>query len=109
MQRDRLIDDAGEVKVDTSAESDPDQTIRKIQQVKPAALAPAEPSGADQFVAAQASQVEAKARQNKSKREQADNPAEKAGDHQDHQAPGAPPGRRPYSAEAVGQTLNIAE
>jgi hypothetical protein len=36
-----------------------------------------------------------------------DNPAEKAGDHQDPQAPGALPGRRPYGAEAVGQTLNI--
>jgi len=45
---------------------------------------------------------------NVSKLELADTQAEKTGDHQDRQAPGAMPGRRPYSAEAVGQTLNIA-
>jgi hypothetical protein len=76
----------GEVKVDTSAESDPDQTIRKMQQVKQAVLAPAEPSGADQSVAARASQVEAQARQEKSKLEQADTEAEKADGRKGRQA-----------------------
>jgi hypothetical protein len=104
----RMYAVGGEVKVDTSAESDPDQTIRKMQQVKRAALAPAEPSGADQSVAARASQVEAQARQETSKFEQADTQAEKAGDHQGRPVTGAMPGRRPYSAETVGQTLNIA-
>lgn len=104
----RMYAVGGEVKIDTSAESDPDQTIRKMQQVRRAALAPAEPSGADQSVAAQASQIEAQARLDKRKREHADNPTEKADDHQGLQAPGASPGRQPYSAEVVGQTLNIA-
>lgn len=100
----RMYAVGGEVKVDTSAESDPDQTIRKMQQVKQAALAPAEPSGADQSVAARASQVEAQARQEKSKLEQADTEAEKADGQKGRQASGV---RRPYSAEVVGQSLNI--
>jgi hypothetical protein len=55
----------GEVKIDTSAERDPDQTIRKMQQVKRAALAPANPSGTDRAVAARASQIELQARMEK--------------------------------------------
>ncbi|WP_323795759.1 putative metalloprotease CJM1_0395 family protein [Nisaea sp.] len=47
----------GEVPIETSpVAGDPDATIRKLQQVRNAALAPAEPSAADQAIAAQASQ-----------------------------------------------------
>jgi hypothetical protein len=52
----------GEVKIDLSSEKTPEATIRKMQQVRRAALAPAQPSGADRSVAAQASQIEAQAR-----------------------------------------------
>jgi len=52
----------GEVKIDTSREKDPKDTIRKMQQVKRAALAPSQPSGQDRSVAARASQIEAEAR-----------------------------------------------
>jgi hypothetical protein len=52
----------GEVKIDTSRENDPQATIRKMQKVRRAALAPAQPSGQDRSVAAQASQIEAEAR-----------------------------------------------
>lgn len=46
---------SGEVSIDTSTvPGDPEATIRKMQTVKAAALAPAEPSGQDQAVAAQA-------------------------------------------------------
>lgn len=55
----------GEVKIDTSPAKDPDQTIAKMQQVRRAALAPAQPSSTDRSVAAQASQVEAQARSEK--------------------------------------------
>lgn len=45
----------GSVSIDTSPiAGDPDATIRKMQQVRAAALAPADPSGQDQAVAAQA-------------------------------------------------------
>ena len=47
----------GEVPIDVSPISgDPEATILKLEQVRRAALAPAEPSSADQAVAAQASQ-----------------------------------------------------
>jgi hypothetical protein len=52
----------GEVKIDLSKENTSDATIRKMQQVRRAALAPAQPSGTDRSVAAQASQIEAQAR-----------------------------------------------
>ena len=96
----------GEVKIDTSAESDPDQTIRKMQQVKRAALAPAEPSGTDRAVAAQAGKVEAQARQEKIKIEKEEQQETEEGDAVTQMS--AMPGKRPYSADAVGLTLNIA-
>lgn len=52
----------GEVKIDTSKENDPEATIRKMQKVREAALAPAQPSATDRSVAAKASQIEAEAR-----------------------------------------------
>lgn len=56
----------GEVSIDTSPESTPEATISKMQQVKVAALAPAEPSSQDRSVAASATQQIAKAMQEKS-------------------------------------------
>lgn len=53
----------GEVSIDTSAvEGDPQATINKAQVIIKAALAPAEPSGQDKAVAAQARQMMASAR-----------------------------------------------
>jgi len=96
----------GEVKIDTSAESDPDQTIRKMQQVKRAALAPAEPSGTDRSVAAQAGKIEAQARQEKTKLDKEEK--QDAENEDATQISGVMSGRRPYSAEAVGLALDIA-
>lgn len=53
----------GEVSIDTSAvEGDPSATIRKMQQVRRAATAPADPSSQDRQVAAEAGRIEAQAR-----------------------------------------------
>ena len=53
----------GEVQIDTSAVSgDPKATIEKAQQIRRAALAPANPSSQDRAVAAQATSTEARAR-----------------------------------------------
>lgn len=53
----------GEVSIDTSAvDGDPQATIAKAQQVIRAALAPADPSGQDRAVAAQAAQLAVRAR-----------------------------------------------
>ena len=57
----------GEVSIDVSEENSPAATIRKMEQVKAAALAPADPSSQDQSVAAKASMIAMKARQEASK------------------------------------------
>ena len=57
----RLYAVAGEVPIDVSPEKDPEATVKKMQQVIAAALAPADPSPQDYRVAALASQQMAKA------------------------------------------------
>lgn len=52
----------GEVSLDTSSPSDPEQALAKAQQIRTAALAPTQPSGQDRAVAAQATQAAAQAR-----------------------------------------------
>jgi hypothetical protein len=52
----------GEVSIDISEASTPEETIRKAQQVKAAALAPAEPSAQDLSVATEATQIALEAR-----------------------------------------------
>lgn len=52
----------GEVSIDVSKENEPAATIAKMRQVRAAAMAPAEPSGQDRSVAAEASKIEAEAR-----------------------------------------------
>ena len=52
----------GEVPVDIGPAGTPEETIKKAQTVRRAALAPAQPSGQDQSVAARARQLEAQAR-----------------------------------------------
>lgn len=75
----RYITD-GSVSIDVSEESDPQATIEKMQIVKRAALAPAEPSSQDRSVYAEANQIENEARQqlNEEKQEEAAENAQKA-------------------------------
>ena len=55
---------SGEVSIDTSpVQDDPQATARKMIQVQKAALAPAQPSGQDRSVAAEASKTEMRAHQ----------------------------------------------
>lgn len=71
----------GEVAIDISAEADPEATLQKATQVAAAALAPADPSGADRAVAAAAAQLrlQALAEMRAEKRaEQEEQEAEKA-------------------------------
>jgi hypothetical protein len=53
---------AGEVSIDASPGRTPEETIAKAQQIRAAALAPADPSIQDRRVAAEATQMEAQAR-----------------------------------------------
>ncbi len=96
----------GEVKIDSSAENDPDKTIRKMQQVKRAALAPAEPSGTDRAVAAQAGRIEAQARQDKIRLEAAEREEEKK--EEKEPAFGGLQDRRPYSVEDLGLMVDVS-
>ena len=52
----------GEVSIDVSEERTPEETLKKMEQVRAAALAPAEPSSQDLKVAAEASQKATEAR-----------------------------------------------
>lgn len=53
----------GEVSIDTApVPGDPEETLRKAEQVRRAALAPAEPSSQDQMIAAKAAKMAAQAR-----------------------------------------------
>jgi len=57
----------GEVSIDTTpVKGDPQATVAKMETIKAAALAPADPSGQDRAVAAEASQEESQARQERS-------------------------------------------
>lgn len=66
---------SGEVSIDIGPEDDPEATLQKAAQVAAAALAPADPSGADRAVAAAAAQLRLQAlaqirEEERSKREQ---------------------------------------
>lgn len=67
---------SGEVKIDASAEDDPEDTIRKMEIVIRAALAPAEPSPQDQQVAQQARQQLIQARAEIRQQENENSPAQ---------------------------------
>ncbi|MEN8178708.1 MAG: putative metalloprotease CJM1_0395 family protein [Pseudomonadota bacterium] len=53
----------GEVSIDIGKEADPQKTLEKARVIRRAALAPADPSGQDRRIAAQATIMEAEARQ----------------------------------------------
>lgn len=57
----------GEVQIDISPEEKPDDTIQKMDRVRRAAMAPADPSSQDRQVAAKAAQIQAQARSEKMK------------------------------------------
>ena len=90
----------GEVDIDTSkVPDDPEGTIRKMQVVYRAAMAPAEPSGADRSVAAEAKQKQSEARAELAQARRVDaSDGEKTGG----KAAGVPP----HSTEATGESAS---
>lgn len=74
---------AGEVSIDASPEADPEATLRKMEIVRRAALAPAQPSAQDRAVAARASvlalQARAEIRAENAEGEQSDGASAAAG------------------------------
>ena len=73
---------SGEVAIDTSAiEGDPEATLKKAQQVKAAALAPAQPSAQDIKVAAEADQMATQARSEISVANRPDSSSDASSEH----------------------------
>ena len=91
----------GEVRIDTSAvPGDPEAIIRKMQQIRRAALAPAQPSAQDRAVAAKAAQIEQRARA-ELHRQRDQNMAPSATPQLGHNAPD------PSHPSGVGSQLSI--
>jgi len=94
---------SGEVKIDTSREKDPEATIRKMQKVRKAALAPAQPSATDRSVAAKASQIEGQARA-----ELAQERAKEADNQKENQGPTPPaPSDAADPSSNAGHSINL--
>lgn len=106
----RMYAVGGEVSIDTSPENDPDATIRKMQQVKRAAMAPSNPSGQDRAVAAQAAQTESDARIEKMRQQQEETETNKPGDDNEPSSTGLPKAYDHHSrpSEQKGMTVNLA-
>lgn len=68
----------GEVSIDTSPGRTPEDTIARARQIQAAALAPADPSGQDRAVAAQAQHMEIEARSVLASQASSSTPAESA-------------------------------
>ena len=80
----------GHVNIDVSPAATPEATIQKAQVIRRAASAPAEPSGQDRAVAAQASQLESEARRELQEAQQEE--ARGAGDESEQSTVGGPAG-----------------
>ncbi|QCO13777.1 hypothetical protein D3869_00140 [Azospirillum brasilense] len=100
---------AGEVQVDAGAESDPEATVRKMDTVKAAALAPSDPSAQDLRVAQQADAAKMQAQQ-EVRRKGAETGARSGGspDEQDRGREGAPSGDTAAPALAARGTAAYA-
>lgn len=85
----------GEVNIDTSpVAGDPDKTISKMQTVRAAALAPAEPSGKDRSVASQASAAINSAHAEKAKMETEEREESKVSNETDSENPAVSSGEK---------------
>ncbi len=92
----------GEVYINTSpARGDPQATVRKMQQVRRAALAPGNPSAQDRAVASQAASAEQQARAQQAEQSQLQQ-AKRMGNDQ----PVAPLGNSPAGADIPVQTAS---
>lgn len=92
----------GEVQIDVSeVPDDPEATMKKMQVVRRAALAPAEPSGQDRRVAAEASMKEAEARREATAQNAEEAQQAQGGDETEQaRAPGQAPQPDAPAAEA---------
>ncbi|MEN9865361.1 MAG: hypothetical protein RL748_951 [Pseudomonadota bacterium] len=97
---------SGEVSIDVSPGRTPEETIERARVIRAAALAPAEPSGADLAVAAQAQQLELQAQAELAQQAQQEQQAQQAqqqnGTNQDQN-------QQPDRRKVVNQAYGVAE
>ncbi len=97
----------GSVQIDTSPGNTPEETIAKAQQIKRAALAPAQPSSTDRAVAAKAARMESEARaelaQQRTEGEGANDPAASTGGTD---APGGGSGSASSGVSRLGPAID---
>lgn len=95
----------GEVPVDLSEEKTPEETIQKMQTVRRAAMAPAEPSSADRSVAASAAAIASRAQQELRTEETETGPEQSAVDEAEDEATQSTgetaPADRPPAARSI--------
>ncbi|PKG97697.1 putative metalloprotease CJM1_0395 family protein [Paraglaciecola sp. MB-3u-78] len=92
----------GEVSIDISEASTPEETIRKAQQVKAAALAPAEPSAQDLRVATEATQIALEARSDIARTK-----AEEAQESTNQAIPGAQQNKEQPQNSVIGEIPSL--
>ncbi len=101
---------SGEVKIDTSEENSPEATVRKMEIVMRAALAPADPSSQDRQVAAEAKQKKAEAQAEIRAEKQEEQRAALERQQQNLEDPasaGLPRSVTEQAASAYGSALNV--
>ncbi len=99
---------SGEVSIDlTPVKGDPKATIRKMDQVRRAALSPADPSPRDRQVAARAAALAAQARAVLAQRQRAELNLP-GGEPTDGADPGAPPEAASAAARKAGEVIDEA-
>ncbi len=99
----------GEVQLDTSRERDPEQTLRKAERIRAAALAPVQPSGQDYRVASQASATAAEARvEIARRRSQQPDGTQAAASSRDAGVPGGPISQFTSVAEDTEQIAGVS-
>lgn len=95
----------GEVRIDTSPGNTPEETLRRAETIRTAALAPAEPSGQDRAVAAAAANMALEARSEIAQAALAEQAPNDAGEDSERQA--AAVGRYYGGAASQAGVVNI--
>ncbi len=102
----RMYAVGGEVSIDATEESSPEKTIRKMQRVKAAALAPSMPSSQDRLVAASATKKIQVARMELARQMHAESLPDLNTTHQDQQESGSQPLRGYQSTGKASSPVN---
>jgi hypothetical protein len=97
----------GEVPIDLSEEKTPEETIQKMQTVRRAAMAPAEPSSADRSVAASASAIASRAQQELQAEKTETGPEQSAADDAEGEAAQSNGETAPANTQQAARSIDV--